>query len=302
MPSGPLSVLIESFIQCLSVEKGYSEHTCRAYHHDLKEFIDYLVMPGSGETALKALTPKAIRGYLGMLHGKNRKKTIARKLSAVRSFFDFLIDRDMADVNPAERVQTPKLEKTIPGCLSVDDAFRLLDAIQTDDLPGKRDRAIFETLYSAGVRVSELVGMNWFDVDADQKLVRVSGKGGKERLVPVGRKSLAAVAAYREALWMEKRVPLDRDGPLFLNRFGGRLTARSVGRILERRSRECGLAAPVSPHGLRHSYASHLLDAGVDLRALQEMLGHRNLSTTQRYTHVSVDALMAAYDKAHPRK
>jgi integrase/recombinase XerC len=144
--------------------------------------------------------------------------------------------------------------------------------------------------------------MNWFDVDARQKLVRAIGKGERERLVPVGRKSLAAIAVYREALWMEKRVPLNLDGPLFLNRLGGRLTARSVGRILERRSRECGLMTPVSPHGLRHSFASHLLDAGVDLRALQEMLGHRKLSTTQRYTHVGVDALMAAYDKAHPRK
>jgi integrase/recombinase XerC len=295
-------MLIDSFVRCLGVEKGYSEHTCRAYRHDLREFLAYLAASSAAEDPLAAATPRTIRGYLGMLHGKNRKKTIARKLSAVRSFFDFLVERGTAVRNPAARVQTPKQEKTIPGCLSVDDAFRLLDAIDTQDLPGKRDRAMFETLYSTGVRVSELVGMNWFDVDARQKLVRAIGKGERERLVPVGRKSLAAIAVYREALWMEKRVPMDLDGPLFLNRLGGRLTARSVGRILERRSRECGLMTPVSPHGLRHSYASHLLDAGVDLRALQEMLGHRKLSTTQRYTHVGVDALMAAYDKAHPRK
>ena len=208
----------------------------------------------------------------------------------------------MVDNNPALRVQTPKQEKTIPGCLTVDDSFRLLDAIETDSLAGKRDRAMFETLYSSGVRVSELVGMNWFDLDVDRKLVCVSGKGNKERVVPIGRKSLAAIAAYREALWREKAVALDQDGPLFLNRFGGRLTARSVGRILERRFRECGIAVPVSPHGLRHSFASHMLDAGADLRALQEMLGHRKLSTTQKYTHIGMDTLMAAYDKAHPHK
>lgn len=306
MPPDPLEMLIESFIRSLRVEKGYSEHTCRAYNHDLREFSAYLAENGpaeeAGEAVMSAVTPRTVRGYLGVLHKKNKKKTIARKLAAVRSFFEFLVEREMVNSNPAERVQTPKQEKTIPGCLSVDDAFRLLDAIETESLPGKRDRAMFETLYSCGIRVSELVGMNWFDVDACRKLVRVSGKGGKDRVVPIGQKSLSALQAYREALRLEKSVALDRNGPLFLNRYGRRLTARSVGRILERRIRECGLLTSVSPHGLRHSFASHMLGAGVDLRALQEMLGHRKLSTTQRYTHISVDSLMAAYDKAHPRK
>ena len=306
MTAGALETLIESFVRSLRVEKGYSEHTCRAYDHDLREFSAYAAenaSPGeSGEGIMATVTPRAIRGYLGALRKKNQKKTIARKLSAMRSFFDFLVGRELVADNPAERVQTPRQEKILPGCLSVDDAFRLLDAIETDSLPGKRDRAMFETLYSCGIRVSELVGMNWFDVDMDRRLVRVSGKGGKDRVVPAGRKCLAAVLAYREALRLEKGVSPDRDGPLFLNRCGGRITARSVGRILERRIRECGLFTSVSPHGLRHSFASHMLDAGADLRALQEMLGHRKLSTTQRYTHISVDTLMAAYDKAHPRK
>lgn len=301
MPIPPQEMLIANFIRRLGVEKGYSPHTCRAYDHDLREFFADLAEEGADEGAA-AVTPRRIRGYLGRLHQKNTKRTIARKLSALRSFFEFLAEEERTDDNPARGVQTPKQEKTIPGCLTVDDAFRLLDAIETDSLAGKRDRAMFETLYSSGVRVSELVGMNWFDLDPERRLVRVTGKGGRDRVVPIGRKSLAAVTAYREALRREKGVPLDQDGPLFLNRSGGRLSARSVGRILERRFRECGIPVPVSPHGLRHSFASHMLDAGADLRALQEMLGHRKLSTTQRYTHIGIDTLMAAYDKAHPRK
>jgi len=297
---------IEAFIRFLGVEKGYSEHTCRAYRHDVKEFCVYLAENGMAVEGCSvcptAVTPRLIRGYLGALHRKNTKKTIARKLSAVRSFFEFLVGRAVVECNPAEQLQAPKQEKLIPAYLSVDDTFRLLDTIGTDDLAGKRDRAMFETLYSCGIRVSELVGMNWFDIDVDRKLVRVSGKGEKDRVVPIGRKALAALQAYREALWRERGVESNQDGPLFLNCSGGRLTARSVGRILERRLGECGLPGSVSPHGLRHSFASHLLDAGADLRALQEMLGHRKLSTTQRYTHISVDTLMAAYDKAHPRK
>lgn len=302
----PHEMPLESFIRFLRVEKGYSPHTCRAYRHDLKEFFVYLtdigipVNDGGAKTA--EITARTVRGYLGVLHLRNKKKTIARKLSAVRSFFDFQINRNNAGANPAERVRIPKIEKTLPRYLTVDDVFRLLDAIETDTLPGKRDRAMFETLYSCGIRVSELVGMNWFDVDAPQKLVRITGKGGKDRVVPIGRKCLAAVEAYRQALCLETSVGMDDDGPLFLNLRGGRLTARSVGRILDRRIKECGLFTPVSPHGLRHSFASHMLDAGADLRALQEMLGHRKLSTTQRYTHISIDTLMAAYDKAHPRK
>lgn len=301
MPVHPQESLIATFIRRLAVEKGYSPHTCRAYDHDLREFFADLAEKGTGQTGA-VITPQRIRGYIGRLHHKNSRRTIARKLSALRSFFEFLAEEERGKENPAQGVQTPKLEKTIPGCLTVDDAFRLLDAIETHSLAGKRDRAMFETLYSSGVRVSELVGMNWFDFDPEQRLIRVSGKGGRDRVVPIGRKSLAALTAYREALWREKGVPLDQDGPLFLNCFGGRLTARSVGRILERRFRECGIPVPVSPHGLRHSFASHMLGAGADLRALQEMLGHRKLSTTQRYTHISIDTLMAAYDKAHPRK
>ena len=236
------------------------------------------------------------------MHRKNKKTTIARKLSAIRSFFKYLQKNGIISENPAELVLTPKQDKTIPVYLSVDEMFRLLDSIQTDSLLGLRNRAIFETLYSSGIRVSELAAMNFSDVDFSAATVQVSGKGNKQRIVPVGHKALAAIKAYRNRLQQQAGLPSTNEGPLFLNRFRTRLSPRSIARILRKLVEAVGLLTPVSPHALRHTFATHMLDAGADLRAVQELLGHRSLSTTQKYTHVSIDRLMETYDRAHPRK
>jgi len=307
----PAETLISAFIESLAVEKGYSENTCRGYRNDLEGFTEYLAQshfPGhrrsqSGDQInFDGVNTISIRGYLGWLHKKNKKTTIARKLSAVRSFFRFLVKRGVIDDNPADSILTPKQDKTIPQYLPVDEMFRLLDSIRTGSILDLRNRAIFETLYSGGIRVSELVGMNVFDVDFTGSVIRVLGKGSKERIVPIGRKALAAIEFYREQLKKKWAISADHDGPLFLNKNRGRLSARSVGRILDNLVRACGLLKPVSPHTMRHTFATHMLDAGADLRIVQELLGHKSLSTTQKYTHVSIDRLMETYDRAHPRK
>lgn len=305
--------LIEEFVESLISEKGYSEHTRRAYLQDLVEFSRFVgerrPEPASGaDRALGApIDGLRIREYLGVLHKKNDKATIARKLSSLRSFFRHLVRRGILTENPAALVATPKQEKRIPEYLSVDSMFRLLDHIDTETVLDLRNRAMFETLYSTGIRVSELAGLNVFDVDSAERLIRVFGKGRKERLVPVGEKALEAIIAYRERLRYEpgadaKGVYPNTDGPLFLNKDFGRISTRSIARILEKQARSSGVPSPVSPHGLRHSFATHMLDAGADLRAVQEILGHKSLSTTQKYTHVSIERLIRAYDKAHPRK
>jgi integrase/recombinase XerC len=243
-----------------------------------------------------------IREYLAFLYRMNKKSTIARKISTIRSFFKFLMRFGVIESNPAEGILTPKQEKTVPLHLSVDEAFHLLDSITGEKLSDLRNRAMFETLYSTGMRVSELAGLNVSDLDLNAGVVRVYGKGGKERIVPVGRKAVDAIEAYRKKLRLACGNPEEKTEAIFLNSNKGRLTTRSVARILSRLARECGLASPVSPHALRHTFATHMLDAGADLRAVQELLGHERLSTTQKYTHVSIDRLMKTYDKAHPRK
>ncbi len=311
MNSSFLKNLISSFAKSLYSEKGYSENTCRAYLHDLKEFASFIFSSWFSENMSKAEADSfradqvdglMIRGYLGFLHKKNKKATIARKLSAIRSFFRELVKHGVILENPVELILTPKQEQTIPAYLPVDDMFRLLDSIKADNLAGLRNRAIVETLYSCGLRVSELSGMNLFDVDFTKSVIRVLGKGDRERVVPIGRKATEAIKAYRQRLREESGISDDTNGPLFLNKNQGRLTVRSIARILDKIAKECGLLAPVSPHALRHTFATHMLDAGADLRVVQELLGHKSLSTTQKYTHVSIDRLMEAYDKAHPRR
>ena len=306
-----LNKQIEFLIESLSSEKGYSANTCRAYTHDLNEFVSFIYNEHfSGKKnqnfvnnfTADQIDGLIIRGYLGFLHKKNKKVTIARKLSAIRSFFRHLVKRGIILDNPLDSILTPKQKKTIPVYLPVDDIFRLLDSINTDSLFGLRSRAIFETLYSSGIRVSELAGMNVFDIDFTKQLIRVRGKGNKERIVPVGKKALTAISDYRKRLQIEAGIRSDENTPLFLNKNNGRLTTRSIARILEKTAKECGLLIPVSPHSMRHSFATHLLDAGADLRVVQEILGHKSLSTTQKYTHVSIDRLMETYDKAHPRR
>ncbi len=306
--------LIQQFVDFLSIEKGYSANTCRAYAHDLGDFLQYFsqnrALPITGDTApdvdatdVEAAGAMILRSYLGSLHKQGLKKTsIARKISSIRSFFNFLERYGVIRQNPAGKVLTPKQEKPVPAYLTVDDVFRLLDAVDTGTLIGKRNRAILETLYSTGIRVSELVGLNREHVDFSTKSLRVLGKGNKERIVPIGKKALSAIEAYQAELAAKKKIAKKSHSALFLNKNMGRLTTRSVARVVDKAAITAGLSVPVSPHDLRHSFATHMLDAGLDLRVVQELLGHSQLSTTQKYTHVSMDRLMAAYDQAHPRK
>ncbi len=297
---------IETFLESLAVEKRCSPATCLAYGKDLREFFAYVAQSGlQGETLpenadVGRVDNLAIRGYLGFLHKKNEKSTMARKLSSLRSFYRFLEKRGRVAHNPAQAVVTPKRKKTVASYLTVDEIFGLLDSITDESLAGKRDRAMFECLYSTGIRVSELAGTNLGNIDFPGRIIRVLGKGNKERIVPVGAKALDHIQAYRDQLAVDGPKSMDPEA-VFLNKNGGRLTTRSIRRILEKIVREMGLNRPISPHGLRHTFATHMLDNGADLRAVQELLGHASVSTTGRYTHVSIDRLMEAYDKAHPR-
>jgi len=258
----------------------------------------------TGDVEIEKVDRIGIRKYLSFLHRKNKKSSIARKISALRSFFKYLVREQVIPSNPAKGVSTPKVEKTLPTTLTVDEAFRLMESPQSifekssegSKERGLRDRAILELLYSSGLRVSELVGLNSNQLDLDLGIVRVMGKGRKERIVPVGRKAVESLEAY-----LEERGMLKGEEPIFVNFLGGRLTARSVGRLIKKYTRHSGIFRKISPHSLRHTFATHLLDAGADIREIQEMLGHSSLSTTQRYTHVSMGKLMEVYDKAHPR-
>jgi integrase/recombinase XerC len=255
------------------------------------------------EITVDSISALDIRGYLGVLYKKkNNKATVARKLSAVRSFFRHLVKRGILADNPADQILTPKQNQHIPVWLPVDDMFRLLSAMNDPSLLGLRNRAIFETIYSCGLRVSEAAGLNGEDIDMADRMVRVRGKGDKERLIPIGRISIESIHQYRKQLERDRSIREDQPGPLFLNKRGTRLSTRSMARILDKISKECGIPVPVSPHAFRHSFATHMLDAGADLKVVQELLGHKSLSTTQRYTHVSISRLMETYDKAHPRK
>ncbi|MFZ5565193.1 MAG: tyrosine recombinase XerC [Thermodesulfobacteriota bacterium] len=306
-PSYPAKPLVDEFVLSLASEKGYSPNTCRAYAADLNDFLGFLAGPAGEpaqgrEVTLAEATVTAIRGYLAFLHKKRMdKSSVSRRLSVLRSFFRYLEKRDIMTGNPAQAVLSPKTGRKIPAFLSVDDMFRLLDSITGDTLTDLRNRAIFETIYSTGIRVSEAAGLDAAHVEADESVFRVRGKGAKERVVPVGKKALASIAAYRKKLFAETGIGAE-DGPLFLNRNKGRLTTRSMDRILKQTALRCGLKISLSPHALRHSFATHMLDAGADLRTVQEILGHKSLSTTQKYTHVSIDKLMEVYDHAHPRK
>lgn len=284
---------VESFLQYLAVERGASAHTLRSYRADFKEFTAFLTRHGI--THLTAADSRIIRAFLGWLHDRRLSRTtIARKLAVLRSGFRFLTRRRLMPRNPVREVGTPKLPKRLPSFLPVDDVWGLMESLTPDTIQGKRDRAILEVLYATGLRVSELCGLDSADVDRFQGSVRVLGKGSKERIVPIGDQALRALDVY-----LAVRPP--GDGPLFQNRRGGRLTTRSVHRIVRGRARLAGIASPVSPHTLRHTFATHMLDQGADLRLIQDLLGHSRLSTTQKYTHVSADRLMKVYDAAHPR-
>jgi integrase/recombinase XerC len=302
-------VWIEIFVRSLSETKGYSQHTLRNYSADLMQFARFLASRKASQREeaspdrAESVDALLIREYLGSLFGRYKRTTIARKLSAVRSFFVFLEKKGATQGNPAADVSTPKLEKYVPNYLPVDQMFRMLERPDREKVLGLRDLAILEVLYSCGIRVGELEALNLESLDFGQRLLRVIGKGDKERIVPVGRQALKAVEEYLDATQALRRKAGNQgsDGALILNFRGERLSTRSIARIVKRYAREIGLPFEISPHSMRHTFATHLLDGGADLRSVQELLGHASLSTTQKYTHVSLDRLMQVYDKAHPR-
>jgi integrase/recombinase XerC len=301
--------LIDRFIETLRVERNFSAHTIRGYRTDLEQFRDFLLSSNrgiderTGDVAMGKIDHLAIRAYLSHIYREHKKSSLARKLAAQRSFFRYLVEEGILAKSPAEMVATPRQEKPLPTFLPVDEMFSLLACPEDPTIWGARDRAILETLYSSGIRVAELVGLSDGDLDFSLGVLRVYGKGRKERIVPFGEKARAALQSYliKRDQMLANRTRRGGKNPIFLNRQGGRLTSRSVARILDKYLRRSGLIRKVSPHTLRHSFATHLLDAGADLRAIQELLGHVSLSTTQRYTHVSTDKLMEVYDRAHPR-
>ena len=284
---------IERFLGSLQVA-NVSPHTLRNYGSDLLQFLDYFSPPGESLPEPSDFDHHLIREFLGALFVRgNSNRSVARKLAAVRAFFAFLARERLIESNPARLVATPKLPKTLPTVPTAEQANQLVDA--TGHEGPARDRAILELLYGCGLRVSELVGLNLDDFDWEQRWIRVRGKGRKERQVPFGAKAAESLEAYLQA-----RAGYDSPA-LLLNYRGQRLTTRSVGRIVKRYAVQFTGDPSVHPHTLRHAYATHLLGDGADLRAIQELLGHASLSTTQKYTQVSLQDLMAVYDKAHPK-
>ncbi len=299
----PFKYAMDRFLGFLQDERRMSAQTLRAYRNDLLQFRKFLDEEHcrDGAPGPEGIDALAVRGFVAHLSRAGLEKaSIARKLSTVRSFLKAAVRDGRLEASPAEGIPTPRVPKPLPKTLTVDEIFALLDQIQQDDFASLRDRAILELLYAAGLRVSELVALDLADLDLSSRTVRVLGKGGKERMVPFGGKAAGALKT-----WLARSQPQRAKGPggeaAFLNLRCGRLTDRSVRRILDRRLREAAIFARLSPHALRHSFATHMLGSGADLRAIQELLGHASLSTTQRYTHVSTDALMRVYDKAHPR-
>lgn len=296
-----MNTLIPDFLSWLTHEKGYSLHTVSGYGHDLLEFSASL----DENQSIHTVDASAVRKFVVGLHGKNNAATVARKLSALRSFFHFLQRQKIVSTDPLAGISGPKIAQLIPVFLTIDEVFMLLEAPDEQDSFMARDRAILELLYSTGIRVAELVSRNLEDLDFEAEMLKVRGKGNKERLVPVGRPARESVQAWlpsRQQL-LQNRAARGREldqKPLFLNGQGSRLTTRSVERLVQRYSERVGIPQTVTPHALRHSFATHLLEMGADLRSVQELLGHASLSTTQRYTHLTLDHLAEVYDKAHP--
>ena len=302
--------LIEQFLEHLRYERNVSAHTLRNYSSDLEQFLDHIA-PADPATA-KRSTPEitqidhlTIREWLAVLHTAQKKKaSIARKLAALRTFFQFLVREGIVELNPAKLVATPRLEKKLPTHLSVEEAIRFIESPDLETDLGKRDRAMLELMYATGVRVAELTTLNVLDVDLQNRLIRVTGKRRKQRIIPFGDPAEDALRGYlsvREKFLFNAPISKRDEDALFLNYQGTRITTRSVGRMVEKYIRLCAGMHNISPHALRHSFATHLLDSGADLRDIQELLGHARLSTTQIYTHVSIEKLVEVYDKAHPK-
>ena len=293
--------IISFFLNWLTAEKAYSDNTIEAYHRDVEEFFLFL---GKINT-IEDLDPMLIRSYVYQLNRRNKSSTVARKLSALRTFFRFLVREGVVKNDPVSSVSMPKQGKYMPVFLTVDDMFSLLEEPGENDSFAARDKAIMEMLYSTGMRVAELAALNLDRINFETGMIRVMGKGSKERLVPVGtvaRDKLKSYLPERESAVLARvsRGQKAEKDAVFLNGRGGRLTVRSIERLVGHYASRAGITARVTPHALRHSFATHLLEMGADLRSVQELLGHASLSTTQKYTHLNIDHLMEVYDKAHP--
>ena len=316
-----MDTAVKKFLIYLRSVRNSSPHTLRSYGNDLQQFLTFLTPPDTPIPAPQEVTHVMIREFIAHLHDlKLEKSTIARKLAAIRSFFKYAVREGLVARSPARMVATPKLPKRIPTVLSPEDLNAFLDSVAADPQPGsgrrrkaapsdesrlmvRRDRAILELLYASGLRVSELTGLNLADMDRKERMLRVRGKGNKERIVPYGSKAEKALEDYepvRDEILRKAGGRADRQA-VFLNHFGTRFTQRSVARIVKKYARLANVNWDLHPHSLRHAFATHLLADGADLRAIQELLGHSSLSTTQRYTHATIRQLLEVFDKAHPR-
>jgi integrase/recombinase XerC len=315
--------VIEQFIQYLRYERNASPETIREYRRDTEQFAAFVTPPGEEPPAISAIDHRVVREYVGMMYDRGLEKaSVARRLASLRTFFKYCVREKHTTQNPARLVKTPKLPKRVPRVLTAEELNAFLDtlgetsaaqksrrkrpatarSVEAEKVVLKRDRAILELLYASGLRVSELVGLDLEDIDRRGQMLRVLGKGRKERVVPYGNKAQAALEAYwpvREGLLAKARAEVEPEA-VFLNHLGGRLTTRSVRTVVRKYSRLANVNWNLHPHSLRHAFATHLLADGADLRAIQELLGHVSLSTTQRYTQASVRQLMDVYDKAHP--
>jgi integrase/recombinase XerC len=297
---------LTQFFQHLKYERNLSPHTLRNYSSDLEQFkVHLLGIEKRDDIAAADIDRLTIREWMASLHGDHKKTSVARKLASLRTFFQFLIREGKLESNPAKMVATPRIERTLPNHLSIEDAVRFIETPDINTNLGRRDRAIIEFLYATGIRVGELVGINLADVDMRERVVRVTGKRNKQRMVPFGEPALQALLLYLEktrGVFLNECPPAERDDrALFLHRRGGRLTTRSVGRLIDKYIKQCADIHNISPHSLRHTFATHLLDQGADLRDIQELLGHARLSTTQIYTQVSMEKMIEVYDRAHPK-
>ena len=292
---------VDGFLRSLRIERNASPLTLKSYAEDFNSFFDYLRDRVGRSPTPAEVDITMLRGYVAYLHEcQYAKTTIARRLASLRSFFRYCSREKLTTSNPAKALRTPRIGRKLPNFLTTQQTVQLIETPATDEPAGMRDKAMIETMYSAGLRVAELVGMNLSDWDQDANILRVRGKGRKERIAPLGRFATAALHKWLKVRRVAADAkPADQEA-IFLNRFGKRLTTRSVGRMLEKYVKFTGLDTKASPHTMRHTFATHLLDGGADLRSVQELLGHKSLSTTQIYTHVSTQRLRETYDKAHP--
>ena len=296
-----MQAAVTAFLQYLKIERNCSPLTIKSYSEDFASILEYFRDFAGGVPAPGDVTVATLRGYVAYMHEcEYSRSTMARRLACLRSFFRYCCREKLADTNPAKALRTPRTGRRLPHFLSTEQVARLLEAPPANQPLGLRDRAILETLYSAGLRVAELASLNVENWDRDADILRVVGKGRKERVAPVGRYAAQALSRWLEVRSPDLSAPVVQQAAMFLNKRGRRLTTRSVGRLLEKYIRQTDLDRLTTPHTLRHSFATHLLDGGADLRSVQELLGHKSLTTTQIYTHVSTKRLRDTYEKAHP--